>query len=316
MRTIQKSLLALVVLFGLMLAPLASGAAGTKSAANAGSSFPMTLKAANGNFTLTSRPKAIVSLSPTATEILFAIGAGPQVKAVDSYSDYPPQAPITKLSAYTPNVEAIAKYKPDLVVVTSDSAGFNKQMAALKIPVLYDPAASNLQQSYAQYTSLGKATGNVAGAQKEVASVKSKIANILSTTSKAPKGTTYYYELDPTYYSVTSSTFVGQLFSLLGLKSIADSAKGVAASGGYPQLNAEFILKANPTYIFLADTICCKASATTVGARPGWSALSAVSNSRVIGLNDDIASRWGPRITILLGDVAKALKSNTVSASS
>ncbi|HEY5267013.1 MAG TPA: ABC transporter substrate-binding protein [Acidimicrobiales bacterium] len=315
MRTIQKSLLALVVLFGLMFAPLASGAA-TKSAAKAGSGFPMTLKAANGNFTFASRPTAIVSLSPTATEILFAIGAGPQVKAVDSYSDYPPQAPITKLSAYTPNVEAIAKYKPDLVVVSSDTAAFNKQMAALKIPVLYDPAASTLKQSYAQYTSLGKATGNVAGAKKELASVKSKIAHILSTTPKAPTGTTYYYELTPDYYSVTSSTFVGQLFSLLGLKSIADSANGVAASGGYPQLNAEFILKANPTYIFLADTICCKASAKSVGERPGWTALSAVNNNRVVGLNDDIASRWGPRVTILLGDVAKALKSKTASVSS
>jgi len=316
MRTIQKSLLALVILFGLTSAPLASGAAGTKSAAKAGSGFPITLKAANGNFTLKSRPSAIVSLSPAATEILFAIGAGSQVKAVDSYSDYPPQAPITKLSAYTPNVEAIAKYKPDLVVVSSDSANFNKQMAALKIPVLYDPAASNLKQSYAQYTSLGKATGNVAGAKAEVTRVKSKIARILSATPKAPKGTTYYYELDPTYYSVTSSTFVGQLFSLLGLKSIADTAKGVAASGGYPQLSAEFILKANPTYIFLADTICCKANATTLGQRPGWSALSAIKNSRVVGLNDDIASRWGPRVTVLLGDVAKALKSKTASASS
>jgi len=316
MRSIQKGLLALVVLFGLMSVPLASGATGTKSAAKAGSSYPMTLKAANGNFTLKSRPNAIVSLSPTATEILFAIGAGAQVKAVDSYSDYPPQAPITKLSAYTPNVEAIAKYKPDLVVVSSDSAGFNKQMAALKIPVLYYSAAANLNQSYAQYTSLGKATGNVQGAKKEVASVKSKIAGILSTTPKAPKGTTYYYELTPDYYSVTSSTFVGQLFSLLGLKSIADSAKGVATSGGYPQLSAEFILKTNPTYIFLADTICCKANTTTVSQRPGWSALSAVKNSRVVGLSDDIASRWGPRVTILLGDVAKALKSKTASTSS
>src|ERR1700684_2611503 len=145
MRTIQKSLLALIVLSGLMYAPLTSGATSTTSAAKAGSGFPMTLKAANGNFTLASRPTAIVSLSPTATEILFAIGAGPQVKAVDSDSDFPPQAPITKLSAYTPHVEATANYKPDLVVVTSDSTGFNKQMAALKIPVLYDPAASNLK---------------------------------------------------------------------------------------------------------------------------------------------------------------------------
>jgi iron complex transport system substrate-binding protein len=294
---------------------VASGAS-SATAAKAKSEFPLTLKVANGTFTFAKMPTAIVSLSPTATEILFAIGAGPQVTAVDSYSDYPPQAPTTKLNAYTPSVEAIAKYKPDLVVVSNATSSFDNQMAALKIPVLLEPAAANLKQAYAQYASLGVATGNVSGAKAEVNKVKNKIANILSSTPKAKKGSTYYYELDPTYYSVTSSTFVGQLFSLLGLTSIADSAKGVAASGGYPQLNAEFILKANPTYIFLADTICCNASAKSVGERPGWSALSAVKNGRVLGLNDDIASRWGPRITILLQDAADAIKGVKVPASS
>lgn len=310
MRTIHKSLLTFALVAGLLLAPVTSGAT-TKSG------FPLTMKVANGTFTFKSRPTAIVSLSATATEMLFAIGAGPQVKAVDSYSNYPRQAPITKLSAYTPNVEAIVKYKPDLVIVSNDTSGFNTQMAALKIPVLYDPAAANLQQAYGQYTSLGKATGNVAGAKAEVKKVKSKIAHILSTTPKAPKGSTYYYELDPkSYYSVTSSTFVGQLFGLLGLNSIADKAKGAAASGGYPQLSAEFILKANPTYIFLADTICCKASAKSVAARPGWSTLRAVKDGHVIGLSDDIASRWGPRVTILLQDAADAIMGKKVPASS
>ncbi len=248
--------------------------------------------------------------------MLYAIGAGPQVKAVDSYSDYPKNAPITKLSGYEPNVEAIAKYSPDLVIVDGPSAAFDKQMAALKIPVLNAPAAANLSQAYEQYAALGKATGHAQGAATEVASVKAKIANIVATTPRAPKGSTYYYELDPTYYSVTSSTFVGQLFGLLGLKSIADSAKGAASSGGYPQLNAEFILKANPTYIFLADTICCKASVSTVSKRAGWSALTSVQKKRIIPLNDDIASRWGPRITILLQDAADALKGVKVSASS
>lgn len=309
MRTTHKRLLALLVLPGLVLSSITTGALTSASAASkTASNFPVTIKAADGTFTFHSKPTAIVSLSPTSTEILYAIGAGPQVKAVDSYSDYPPNAPITKLSAYTPNVEAIAKYKPDLVVVATDNASFNTQMAALKIPVIYFSAASNLGQAYQEYAALGKATGHGAGAKTEVARVKAKIARIVATTPKAPAGSTYYYELDPTYYSVTSSTFVGQLLSLLGLKSIADSATGAASSGGYPQLNAEFILKANPTYIFLADTICCKASATTVGARAGWSALSAVRNGRVVGLNDDVASRWGPRVTVLLQDVANALK--------
>jgi iron complex transport system substrate-binding protein len=311
MRSLPKSLLALVVLVGFAI-PLVSGVAEASST----KSFPMTLKLADGTFTFKTRPDAIVSLSPTSTEMLYAIGAGPQVKAVDSYSDYPPNAPKTPLSGYTPNVEAIAKYNPDLVVVSSDTTSFNTQMAALKIPVLYTPAAANLSQAYGEYGPLGKATGHVAQANAEVASIKAKIAHIVATTPHAKKGSTYYYELEPDYYSVTSATFVGKLFSLLGLTSIADSAKGVASSGGYPQLNAEFILKSNPTYIFLADTICCKATATSVAARPGWSTLSAVKDHHIVPLNDDIASRWGPRITILLQDAADALEGKKVSATS
>jgi iron complex transport system substrate-binding protein len=310
MRPFGKGLLALLLTLSPFAIPIASGAS-TKS-----SDFPVTLKLADGTFTFKSRPDAIVSLSPTSTEMLYAIGAGPQVKAVDSYSDYPPEAPKTTLSGYDPNVEAIAKYNPDLVIVATDSTGFNTQMADLKIPVIYAPAAANLAQAYAQYGPLGKATGHVEQAKAEVASIKAKIAHIIATTPYAKKGTTYYYELEPDYYSVTSSTFVGQLFSLLGLKSIADSAKGVASSGGYPQLNAEFIFKANPTYIFLADTICCHASPATVAARPGWSTLSAVKDHRVIKLDDDIASRWGPRITILLQDAADALEGKPVPATS
>jgi len=317
MRSIQKGLLASFLLFGLVAVPVVGGASmsgATTAKATAG--FPLRIKAANGTFTFKSRPSAIVSLSPTTTEMIYAIGAGSQVKAVDSYSNYPTKAPITKLSGYTPNVEAIAKYKPDLVVVSSDTAGFNKQMAALKIPVIYEPAAATLNQAYKEYSNLGLATGHVAQAKSEVNKIKNTISHIVSSTPRAPKGTTYYYELDPTYYSVTTQTFVGQLFALLGLKSIADSATGIAASGGYPQLSAEFILKANPTYIFLADTICCKASAASVSKRSGWSALSAVKNGRVIGLSDDIASRWGPRITILLQDIANALEGKKVSATS
>jgi iron complex transport system substrate-binding protein len=311
MRSLPKSLLALLVLVGFSI-PLASGDSGASST----KSFPVTLKLADGTFTFATRPDAIVSLSPTSTEMLYAIGAGPQVKAVDSYSDYPPNAPKTTLSGYQPNVEAIAKYNPDLVIVASDASSFNTQMASLKIPVLYEPAAANLSQAYGEYGPLGKATGHVSQAETEVASIKAKIAQIVATAPHAKKGTTYYYELEPDYYSATSATFVGKLFSLLGLTSIADSAKGLASSGGYPQLSAEFILKANPTYIFLADTICCKATAESVAARPGWSALNAVKDHRIVPLNDDIASRWGPRITILLQDAADALEGEKVPATS
>jgi iron complex transport system substrate-binding protein len=271
----------------------------------AGASFPVTIHAANGAITLSRKPVAIVSLSPTATEMLFAMGAGGQVKAVDKNSDYPASAPRTKLDAYQLNVEAVANYQPDLVVASNLTSAQSKQLATLHIPTLLEPAAANLSQAYAEITALGRATGHQSGAAAEVSGMQHQIAAIVAGTHKPA---TYYYELDQTYYSETSSTFIGQVLHLLGLTSIADAAKGAAASGGYPQLSAEFILKANPDYVFLADTKCCNQSSATVAKRPGWSTLSAVRDGRVVPLDDDIASRWGPRIVQLLRTVADALQ--------
>jgi iron complex transport system substrate-binding protein len=149
-----------------------------------------------------------------------------------------------------------------------------------------------------------------------VTKIKSQVAHIVASVHKPARPLTYYYELDQTYYSATSSTFIGQVLGLLGLHNIADGAKGAAASGGYPQLSGEFILKSNPNYILLADTICCGQSATTVAQRPGWSGLAAVKGGRVLGLNDDIASRWGPRIVVLLSEVAAEMKAHPVGGSS
>ncbi len=297
---------ALLVAAAALLPSMAASAASS-------SAFPVKVHAANGTVTVPARPTAIVSLSPTATEMLFAIGAGSQVKAVDEYSDYPPNAPRTDLDGDDPNVEAIASYKPDLVVASDESPGLDKQLEELGIPVLSDPAAANLSQEYAQFEELGKVTGHQAQAGAEVTKIKSQIAAIVRSVHSSGKALTYYYELDQTYYSATSSTFIGQVLGLLGLHSIADSAKGAASSGGYPQLSGEFILKSNPEYILLADTICCGQSPATVAARPGWSNLAAVKDGRVLKLNDDIASRWGPRIVILLSEVAAELKQHPAS---
>jgi iron complex transport system substrate-binding protein len=273
----------------------------------ADSSFPATVSAANGAVHIGSRPTAIISLSPTSTEMLYAIGAGSQVKAVDSDSDYPPQAPKTKLSGFQPNVEAIVGYKPDLVVADGNTGGLIKRLAAFKIPVLELPAAAKLSDVYAQFDQLGRATGHLAQAQRENARLRSQLARIAAAAPHHTAPLTYYYELDQTYYSVTSATFVGQLLHLLGMKSIADTATGAAAAGGYPQLSPEFIIKANPDYIILADTLCCHQNAAAVAKRPGWSGLTAVKDGHVIELNDDIASRWGPRITNLLQTVETAI---------
>lgn len=283
------------------------GTAGSAAKHGAASGFPVTVSAANGKVHIPQRPDAIVSLSPSATEMLYAIGAGSQVKAVDADSNYPPQAPRTKLSGFTPNVEAIVAYKPDLVIVSGMTGSLVQKLGGVSVPVLELPAPATLSSMYAEFNQLGQATGHLAQAQHEDASLRAQISKIAAAVSRRSSPLTYYYELDQTYYSLTSSTFVGHLLGLLSMKSIADTAHGAAAAGGYPQLSSEFIVRANPDYVILADTVCCHQDAATVGKRPGWAGMTAVKGGHVIALNDDIASRWGPRIIDLLRGVAAAI---------
>jgi iron complex transport system substrate-binding protein len=314
MRVHTRQLPALVAAPVLVLAAAACSSSpaspGPTAATTQPAGFPVTVSSFAGKVHVPARPGAIISLSPTATEMLYAIGAGGQVKAVDDDSDYPASAPITKLSGYTPNAEAIAAYKPDLVVISNNISGITAKLESLSVPVLTLPAAVNLQQEYAEFDQLGQATGHLPQAQREVTRLKAAVSEIVAAEPKRTTPLSYYYEVstDP-YYSATSSTFIGSVLSLLGLKSIADAAKGAAAAGGYPTLSSEFILKSNPDYIILTDTgpTAGGQSAATVSRRPGWSVLTAVKDKHIISLNADVASRWGPRVVEMLQDVAKAL---------
>ncbi len=285
-------------------------ATSSPSATAGAASFPVTVAAANGKVTVRSAPKRIVSLSPTATEDLYAVGAGKQVVAVDSDSNYPSSAPVTKLSGLTPNVEAIIKYSPDLVVASADSAGLVAQLTKVGVPVLIEPAATKLDDAYQQIQQIGTATGHAAQAQQTVTSMKSAIAADVAKAGTAHKGLTYYWEVSANpYYSVTSQTFIGQIVSLFGLKNIADAADK-ASDGGYPQLSQEYLVTAKPQLILLSDNSAADGgqSPAIVAERPGWSGIPAVKNSQIVGLDDDIASRWGPRLPQLVAQIEQALE--------
>jgi iron complex transport system substrate-binding protein len=268
--------------------------------------FPVTIQAANGDVTIAERPERIVSLSPTATEMLFAIGAGDQVEAVDDQSNYPSDAPVTDLSGFEPNVEAIVSYEPDLVVYSTEPGDLGASLEGVGIPALQQDAAPSLDAVYEQIDQLGVATGNESEAEALVDQMRTDIDRIVASIEPPDPPLAFYHELDDTYYSVTSSTFIGQLYSLVGLENIADEAKG--AGGGYPQLSAEYIVDADPDLIFLADTKCCGQSFRTVARRPGWDRIAAVENGGVIALDDDVASRWGPRVVNYLRQIAEAVE--------
>ncbi|MEP6972795.1 MAG: ABC transporter substrate-binding protein [Actinomycetota bacterium] len=258
-----------------------------------------------GGVTLQAQPKRIVSLSATATEILFAIDAGEQVVAVDDQSNYPSAAPTTKLSGFQPNVEAIAGYAPDLVVVSFDPGGLVKSLRSLAIPTLIQPAAATLHDSYQQIADLGIATGHQLEANAVTTQMQSDIADIVASVPDLSSPISVYHELDDTYYSANSKTFIGRIYRAFGLENIADDAP--ATAGDYPQLSSEYVVSANPSLIVLADTKCCRQSASTVRERPGWASIAAFRTGQVVAADDDIVSRWGPRVVDFYQLVANAL---------
>jgi iron complex transport system substrate-binding protein len=278
---------------------------GASSATSSPPKFPLKLRTADGVVTIMKRPARIVSLSATATEDLYAVGAGKQVVAVDSYSNYPPQAPRTHLSGFTPNIEAIAKYRPDLVLIDTDANHIVRELGKVGIPVLVEPPAANLTSVYAEITQIAKATGHAQTAARVNANIRRQVAAIVRSVPRPTAPLTVYHELDQHFYSATSHTFIGQMYKLLGLVNIADKAKG---SGTYPQLSAEYIIASNPDLIVLADTVCCGQTRATVAARPGWSGIAAVKSGEVVPVNDSIASEWGPRIVLFLKAVGSAVK--------
>jgi iron complex transport system substrate-binding protein len=250
-------------------------------------------------------PSKIVSLSPTATEMLFAIGAGDQVLAVDEQSNYPPEAleKPHELSSFEPNVEAIAALKPDLVVIADDFTGITTQLEALGLTVWSGPAATTFDSVYDQIEQLGAVTGHVAEAAALVLKMQTDIDAEVKAAPKPATPLSYYHELDNTYFSVTGNTFIGQVYSLFGLQSIADLQE---VDSDYPQLSAEAIIGANPDFIFLADGGFGE-SPETVAARPGWESLKAVTTGNVVVVDGDISSRWGPRIVDYIAAVSAAV---------
>lgn len=284
--------------------------------------IPLVPLAANAAVT---PPSCIVSMSPTATETLYAIGAGSQVKAVDRDSNFPVgKLPATRIDALNPSVEAVAgvcpkksgrTVKPDLVIISYDANNIKANLTSLGIRVVEQDAATSVADALAQIRQLGTLTGHSAAANRVATSlqrdINTAIASVSATAKRLKVSTssiTVYYELDPTLYSITSGTFVGSLLSSLGVTNIAD-AVATESDYGYPQLSREYVVSASPKVIFLADTKCCSVNATMVASRTGFAGVRAVKYHHVISLDDDIASRWGPRLSTLMRQISAAVNS-------
>jgi iron complex transport system substrate-binding protein len=246
--------------------------------------------------TIERKPIRIISLSPSLTETLFAIGARYQVVAVDQYSNYPAGTPRTTLDGFRLNIEAVAAYKPDLVLLPRGTDLAISSLRKLGIEVLVEQSAVDVADALDQMRDLGLATGRRANAERLIADVQAKLAKIAASVARPKPPRTYYWEVGASRYAASADTFVGKLLASVGLKNVVKTR-----AGAYPQVSDEMVIAKDPDYIFLAD-----AGGVTVKEaqnRPGWNVLT----GRFVRIDEDIASRWGPRIVDLLQAVADVL---------
>lgn len=238
-----------------------------------------------------SSPKRIISLSPSITEILFEIGSGNQVIAVDNLSNYPNEAPITDISAYDPNIEAISLLNPDLVILSYNIKNLKAALKKIGIETIYLPAPLNFEDILDQIDYLGLQTGNEDKAKKLISKMKNRMKT-LQKLRENEKATKIYHEIDQNYYSPSKFSFIGDIYQKLNYKNVADKAD--ISNLGYPKLSPELIISENPDLIVLPGKD--NKYVEKVKLRPGWGYIEAVKKNNFLLTNNDIASRWGPRI--------------------
>ncbi len=310
MQRIRWYIVAVAAILGLVvLAACNGGGSSPNSTPDPLAGFPVTLQGAQGtSVTLDTPPERMVVLSPGHVEILFAIGAGTSVIAVDQNTDFPPEAAAidTKLSGFQPSIEAIAALSPDLVIVSFAPDGFIDQLNILSIPVFFDEIdtkVTTVEGVFDSIAELGQATGRSAEASDVIAALSLRVDAVLAAVAEIERGPTVYHELDvfEGFFTISPDTFTGDLYAKLKAENITSSDEGL-----FPQLSQEAIIDRNPEVIVLADAAFGQ-TPEVVSGRPGWDTIDAVVNGRVYTIDPSLASRPGPRLVDALEQLARLI---------
>jgi iron complex transport system substrate-binding protein len=251
----------------------------------------------------------VLSMAPSNTEILFAIGAGSQVVGRDSLSDYPAEAAdITDIGSTFEalNTEAIVSLKPDLVLAAEINTPEQvKQLEDLGLTVYYLKNPVTLEEMYDNLAIVAQLTGHEDEAAALTESLKARVAAVDEKIAPLSSRPGVFYELDATDpakpYTAGKGTFITLLIDRAGGYNIASDIDG------YPQFSLEQVVTADPAFIILGDARY-GVSPESIAQRPGWENLSAVKNGNVVPFNDDLASRPGPRLVDALEELAKILR--------
>lgn len=254
-------------------------------------------------------PQRIVSMAPSITEVLYAVGAGSQMVGRDSFSNYPEEAKVLKEiggSDGTYSYEAIADLKPDLVVAAEINTPEQvKAIEDLEIKVVYLSNPTTLDELYDMLKNAGMLTGHSADAEALVTSLQARVDAVKEKISQSTDKPVVFYELDGSDpskpWTLGKGTFLDQLIEMAG-----GVNAGSVMSDAWGQLSLEQILVQNPDLILLGDANY-GTTAEQVTARTGWQEIKAVKENQVYGFNDDLVSRPGPRMVDGLEELAKLI---------
>ncbi|MDQ6421596.1 ABC transporter substrate-binding protein [Paenibacillus sp. LHD-117] len=270
--------------------------------ASSETTYPLTVVDATGTeLVLEQAPTAVVSLAPSETETIYAIGAGDVVVGVDDFSNYPPEAAqVAKVGDMTTNIEAVAALNPDLVLASSTmNADAVTKLRELGIPV-YATDPKSYDEVVAKVEELGKMMNRSEDAAKTAGQMRDTLALVTEAVKDAEKKKVYL-EFSPGW-TVGSGEFLDELITLAGGTNIS------ASMPGWFEVNAEEVIKQNPQLIIYPEMGEEKSSIVAgIEARPGWEAIDAVKNKAMIAVTNDPLVRVGPRLADGLLELAKAI---------
>lgn len=263
--------------------------------------FPLTVTDASGTeITLERPPERIVSIMPSETEVLFAVGAGAKVVGVDDWSDYPEEAAaLPKVGGFETNIEAVLELEPDLVV-----GGWTMSMAAIEELrghglTVYASDPRTLDEVIGHIRTIGELTGFADGAEEAAAKLEEDrklVAEAVGGIPDAEKKTVYVEFSEG--WTVGKGEFMDELIAAAGGVNIADGE-------GWYEINEEAIIEANPSVILYSANV--PGLGDTIRGRAGWDKVDAIANDRVVPIDDGLYVRPGPRLGEGLMEAAKAI---------
>lgn len=277
--------------------------------------FPIVIKDDRGlEVSVPKKPLRIVSLLPSHTEILYAVGAGKQMVGCTTFCNYPAETgQLEKVALSNPgsvSLETLVALKPDLIFLGGDyQRQLAEQLTKLKIPVLSfeSQSVADIERSI---RGISRATGHTQAGEELIAKIKNEITAIqkrVAPYQKQGPPRVFYQVWDQPLMTAGPASFIGELINLIGAENVFADVK-IA----YPQVSEETLIVRNPDVILMPQTKKEGAADLTetisqLRKRPGWKQMNAVKNQRIYLIEDDLISRPGPRVVLGLQKMAQAL---------